>query len=446
MEYQIHKSSIFVILACSLLYETPYLGHLFYRHAQYEPIALGIRLLFLLQLVESVQVVRSSLPFRSLPLSWKYKPLLILVLLYPAFYSYLPSYGEIYFVDSQPVDLHSLVQTPHSSPVSALSVSSLIISNALERELFRRVLISEDLYPEFEAYTDSQEEIVETDVIVDELEVLSRHASNSIQTALLVAFTKLDRKVGLNRSVSVSWPDEMCEKSSDCRLNVADRIVSANQIPISSWGDLLKVLDGYRESTMQVEVIRNGWQEFLKHPIFLSREGLARYGFQFTEEVTLLDTHGIKINGDQVLYGDSTGLACALHVYFVLGQNGSSLPELDSSQDVVSQNSDSETENSLKKSIKVIYVTGAIKGDVTVEAVGGLFHKAILESMGEPGLLIFPASLEEEWQKLIMKHGSNLLLGLNEVSFVSSFDETLESSQIFLAKTPESAGETQAHQ
>lgn len=447
MEYQIYKSSIFVILACSLLYETPYLGHLFHRHAQYEPIALGIRLLFLLQLVESVQVIRSSIPFQSLPLSWKYKPLLILVLLYPAFYSYLPSYGEIYFVDAQPVDLHSLVQTPQASPVSALSVSSLNISNALEREVFHRVLASQDLYPEFEAYTDSQEEVVENEVIVDELKILSRHASNSIQTALLVAFSRLGRKVDLKRSVYVSWPADMCEDYPECSLKPADQIVSANQVPISSSGDLLSLLDGYRKRTMKFEVIRNGRQEFLEQLIFLSRKGLDRYGFEFSEEVKLLDTYGIKINGDQVLYGDSIGLACALHVYFALSQNESSKSGSSDSSNLGSNQNAADLSGSSPNEInKVIYATGAINSDGTVEAVGGLFHKAVLAAMGDAGLLILPATMEKEWHELVKKHGVELLLGANEVSFVTSFDEALESSQLYLAELSPSANKVQSSQ
>lgn len=171
---------------------------------------------------------------------------------------------------------------------------------------------------------------------------------------------------------------------------------------------------------------------------------MDRYGFQFTEEVTLMNTHGIKINSDLDLYGDSIGLACALHVYFAFSQNKSNVTGSDSANREAGDDPSFQSKKDPKKSNQVIYATGAIKSDGKVEAVGGLFRKAILASMGEPGLLILPATMEEEWQELVNEHGTHLLLGLNEVSFVSSFDEALKTSQLFLAKLPETVIAIQA--
>lgn len=76
-----------------------------------------------------------------------------------------------------------------------------------------------------------------------------------MRTALLVAFSRLGNKVDMKQSIYASWPADMCEDNLECSLQAADRIVSANQVPVSSSGDLLRVLNGYRKTTMQIEVI-----------------------------------------------------------------------------------------------------------------------------------------------------------------------------------------------
>ena len=215
--------------------------------------------------------------------------------------------------------------------------------------------------------------------------------TSSTQAATKVAFEKAGRKINVSSSKFIVI---YVDKDSKASLKVGDEIKKINNIDISTYDEMLSLINKATEQ-VNITVVRNG-KTINTFNNFMNIEGEKKLGIVISNEIKYSSDPKVelKFNGREA--GPSGGLMIALTIY------------------------DKLIPGDITKGRKVVG-TGTIDLDGNVGEIGGIKYKLMAAKSKKADIVFVPFDNYSEAKSIVLKKGYKF-----ELVPVKTFDDAVD--------------------